>query len=132
MKSYNKTNGFEGLLRETKGKGRKKNYVLQFSGPANVSDAHAMKDLLDEALAKKKPVTVDLSEVTECDISLIQLLLSLGRSDNRSIFELASLPPQNIVKLNARLSGITPEIDKETDRNSLFGLILSDREGEPS
>lgn len=68
--------------------------VLKLSGELRISVAEELRAaLLDLVCTASRPI-VDLSEVTQCDITGLQLLISAGRTAERSAkpFELVRMP----------------------------------------
>lgn len=48
--------------------------ILKVSGPVTVSDASELRRVIMDVIPQGRSVTIDLAGVTECDLSLFQLL----------------------------------------------------------
>ncbi len=61
--------------------------VVKFDGGLTVYEAAAIRDELVECLDAHAGVTLDITDVNECDVTGVQLLLSAGltaRAENKS------------------------------------------------
>jgi len=56
---------------------------VDLDGPQIVRNIHAAYDRLSAALAEHQSVEIHFHDITECDLSLIQLILSAKRSAER-------------------------------------------------
>lgn len=125
-----KTQKLSGLFRETKGKNRKKNTHLCLSGSATVAEAVTAAEILRQLLEHKKPVILDLTDVSEVDVSFIQLLVALAKK-NEQVPEvyLSSVPERHPLRIAAHVAGIFPVI--QAGKTTWFGLPLVNEENQP-
>jgi anti-anti-sigma regulatory factor len=84
-------------------------YLLSLDGKANIAEVDELAARLRGALESDAPdIHLDLKNVTEIDVSFLQLLLSFGLSlaaQTRSL-AIRPLPPGHIVTETANLLGI--------------------------
>jgi anti-anti-sigma regulatory factor len=57
--------------------------IIHISGPAVIDGAASIQQTFLEALDSQAPIQLDLSAVTECDASFVQLVVSLCQTLNR-------------------------------------------------
>ncbi len=117
-----------GLFKESRVKNRKKVKSFCMSGSATVAEAAEASSLLSQLINQDKPVVLDLSEITEADVSFVQLLISLGVSvkKNQQEISLAPLPTQHPLRIAAHMAGSLPH--KSADTATWFGLPLLNEE----
>lgn len=117
-----------GLFQESRTKNRKKVMSFCMSGTATVAESADAAGLLRQLLHQSKPVVLDLSEITEADVSFIQLLISLGVSvkKNKQEISLATLPTQHPLRIAAHMAGSLPH--KTENGATWFGLPLINEE----
>jgi ABC-type transporter Mla MlaB component len=94
-------------------------YLFSLDGKANITEADELATALRNALGSESPsIHLDLENVTELDVSFLQLLLSFGLSLAVQARTLAirPLPAGHIVTETARLLGIdlSRYLSKET------------------
>lgn len=76
--------------------------TARIRGSASVYDAAEIRDGLREALESGMPVTVDLGDVSGCDVTLLQLIVAARRSASaRGAELLCSAPPEAVAAVLA-------------------------------
>jgi ABC-type transporter Mla MlaB component len=72
-----------GLMTECRVETKDKDMILHFSGELLIDYADQLKSILMDSLKKAKHIEVDVSSVTEADVSCLQLLCSAHRTSKR-------------------------------------------------
>jgi len=60
--------------------------TIRVSGEADLATTHSIEDAVEAAVTKRKPIVVDLTDVTFIDVSVVRtLLLSKRQAEDRSL-----------------------------------------------
>lgn len=118
------TEKITGLVRDLKAKNRKKIVSLILQGEATAAEAVKFASLINQATQQKKPVLIDLSEISSADITAVQLLLALAKTARQNSNEILikAVPNQHPLFIAASLAGLLPE--KQDNAETWFGLPL--------
>lgn len=90
--------------------------TIKLQDSVGIEQASAIKKQLTEAIKSKKTVSLDISEVTDIDTSIIQLILSAKKDADakEKEFYISGIIPEDIQKLLSILS-ISLPVAKEAE-----------------
>jgi ABC-type transporter Mla MlaB component len=98
-------------------------FSVDLDGPQIVRNIHAAYDRLSAALAEHQSVQVHCHEITECDLSLIQLLLAAKRSADSTGKSLRlSAPADGLLRIALDRAGFLAVQGNEPNSDREFWL----------